>query len=226
MTLSILIPAYNDAETIETVVRRAFTVAKDVATEFEIIVCDDASHDKTSDIIFRLKKQTLHVERLVHAKNKGYGETIKELYYAGKYEWLFTVPGDFQIDPMELRKLVMYQDSADMIIGWRKNRRESPERQMQTKIYNMFLRTLFQNELRDINSVRLVKRSVIDTVKPQSLSAFVDAELTIGALKKGFKVIEVPIVHKKRETEGAGGGKASVIIPTIIDMIRYWLAAI
>ena len=220
-SLSFLIPAYNDEKTIETVVRKAYRIGQDAAEQFEIVVINDGSRDKTGEILSRLKRQSLHLDVLVHAGNKGYGETIRELYYAGKYEWFFTIPGDFQIDPKEVTKLIPYADSADMIIGWRKNRRENTERQLQTSVYNWLLRTLFPIDLHDINSVRLVRHTVIDAVSPVSTSAFVDAELTIGAVRKGLRVIEVPIIHKKRETEGAGGGKPSVILPTIVDMLRF-----
>lgn len=160
---------------------------------------------------------------MTHTKNQGYGQTIKELYYAGKNEWLFTVPGDYQIDPTEIKKLVPQAKNSDMIIGWRKERNDTQTRKRQSFVYNRLLRLLFGVFLHDINSIRLMRRSVMNNRRITSTSAFVDAELTIGAIRDGFRVIENQIEHRKRETSGAGGGKLKIIIPVIIDMCRYKL---
>ena len=67
-----------------------------------------------------------------------------------------------------------------------------------------------------------MKTSIITTVQLSSLSAFVDAELAIQARKAGFHVTEVPIAHRARAGTGASGGKLTIILPTIKDMIVFF----
>ncbi|MFH0749482.1 MAG: glycosyltransferase family 2 protein [Candidatus Gottesmanbacteria bacterium] len=222
-SLSILIPAYKDEKTIATVVAHAQHIGKQVAKKLEIVVINDASPDKTGIVIEKLKKQIPELHVIHHIINQGYGGTIKELYFAGNYEWLFTVPGDYQIDPKEIQKMLPYTASFDMIIGWRKKRSDNQNRLRQSKIYNMLLRLMFGLRLHDINSVRLMKRSIMHKRKFSTNSSFVDAELTIGAIHDGYQVIEIPIQHLDRKTGGASGGKWSIIMPVIIDMLRYRL---
>lgn len=222
-SLSILIPAYKDEKTITSVIRRAQHVGKQIANVWEIVVINDASPDSTGKEINKLKKHIPELRFIEHACNKGYGGTIKELYYAGKYTWSFTVPGDYQMDPAEIKKLIPYTKNADMIIGWRSDRKDSLARKRQSAIYNGLLRFLYGLYLHDINSIRLMKRTILQKRHIDSVSAFVDAELTIGAIRDGFRVIEIPIEHRKRETSGASGGKPSVIIPVIRDMLLYKL---
>jgi len=220
-SLSILIPAYKDEDTIELVVKRAVQAARAVTSVFEIIVLNDASPDRTGMVVQRLKKQIPQLKVLTHTVNQGYGRTFSELYSSGIYEWLFTIPGDYQIDPMEIKKLVPYTNRADMIIGWRVDRQDNEKRKQQSTVYNTFLRLLFGISIHDINSIRLMKRDIMKHRVLTVRSAFVEAQLTIGAIRDGFIVIERTIVHKKRITGGASGGKVSIILPVIWDMIRY-----
>jgi glycosyltransferase involved in cell wall biosynthesis len=222
--LSILIPAYNDCDTIGEVIKEADRVAKKIASNYEIRVINDASRDDTQRVLQKLSKNYPKLIWSSHQVNAGYGGTIKELYESARYDWQFSVPGDNQYSPAEVEKLIPYKGKADMIIGWRVNRHDPPSRLRQSYIYNSILRFLYQISTRDVNSVRLMKTEIIRHIKLTSTSAFVDAELVIDAKDKGFKIIEIPIDHKSRQSEdGAGGGSLKTILPTIKDMLRYFL---
>lgn len=222
-SLSFLIPAYNDETTIVRAVEEAVRVGNQVADRFEILVTNDGSPDRTGAILDTLCETVPTLSVAHHPVNRGYGATIRELYYKGSCTWLFTIPGDYQIGAKELLKLVAYRQHADMIIGWRRNRNDPPARLRQSWVYNTLLRVMFGVHLHDINSVRLVRSSIIKKVKLAGFSAFVDAELTVRAVRAGFRVIEVPIVHRKRKASGAGGGSLRIILPTIMEMVRFAL---
>lgn len=225
-SLSILIPAYKDEDTIALVVKRAVQAGRLYAKQFEIVVCNDASPDHLSSVLHTLKKTIPNLRILTHTKNKGYGGTVKDLYFAGKYRWLCTVPGDYQMDPMELQQLVPYTKRADMIIGRRLKRQDIPTRKRQSAFYNQLLRWLFHVDIHDVNSIRLMKQDIMKKRHIMSTSAFVDAELTIGAIRDGFRVVERPIAHRKRQTAGASGGKLKIILPVIRDMVVYKLRSL
>ncbi len=220
-TLSILIPAYNVENTIEFVVTHAYAVGRKVASKLEILVVNDASIDNTGVILKNLRKRFPPLRIITHKQNEGYGKTIKELYTSGKYDWLFSFPGDDQFEATELLKLLPAAAHADMILGWRNNRHDPTLRLLQSKIYNGLLNVFFSLKLHDVNTIRLMKRSLIKSIFLQSNTAFVDAELAIKTKRKGFHIAEVAIAHKYRHAKGATGGKFfKTIYPTIIDMIR------
>jgi glycosyltransferase involved in cell wall biosynthesis len=223
-SVSFLIPAYNDENTIQTVVLEAFNVGKKVASEFEIIVIDDASIDLTCDALTRLKKKIPELRVIEHEENQGYGGTIRELYYEGNKDLLYSMPGDYQIGASEIVKLLPFIEKADMVLGLRVHRHDPPARLRQSRIYNTLLRFMFNMTIQDVNSVRLMKRDMITKITLASTSAFVDAELAIRAQKQGFTILEIPIEHRARAGEdGAGGGKWWTILPVILDMIVFRL---
>jgi len=220
-SLTFIIPAYNDETTVETVIRRAVAAGRRLNIPFDILVINDASTDETGKVLSRLTRQIKELSVITHAVNAGYGRTIKELYQKADRTWLFSIPGDYQIEPGELTKLWSRRENADMIIGWRRARRDVPSRLRQSRIYNAILRILFNLTIHDANSVRLMKTSIMKSVHLTTSSAFVDAELASAAKRAGFRIIEIPIAHRARAGMGASGGKMSTILPVIRDMILH-----
>lgn len=219
-SLTFIIPTYNNDKVIEKVIRQAFEVGKRIASRVEIIVCNDASTDTTAVILDNLRKKFSNIRIITHPTNKGYGQTIKELYYGAKSDWLFSLPGDYQIAPREIEKLLPYADHADMILGTRIRRQDPQGRLFQSRVYNLLLRILFGISVRDVNTVRLMKTSMLKNIHLRSYSAFVDAELVIQALQKGYIVKEVPIDHQP-DKSGGSGGHLMTILSTIFEMIQF-----
>lgn len=220
-SLSFLIPCYNDEATIAIQVAGAHAMGKKLGIPFEIIVINDGSTDQTAQILTELAKRFRELRILTHVINKGYGTTIKELYYAANKEWLFTIPGDYQVQAKELQKLLPSEGKADIILGWRTDRKDTGIRQHQSQIYNWLIPLLFHTETHDINSVRLMKSGLMKAITLQGTSAFTDAELIIKAKRLGYVVREIPIGHRLRHvgTGTGGGGKLRVILPTIWEML-------
>lgn len=221
LSVSFIIPTFNDETTIRAVIERATSVAQKHCDHYEIVVLNDASIDKTPAILKTLSQKNKNIRLLHHNKNKGYGASIKELYYAAKQPWLFSLPGDFQIDPAEIIKLFPAAQDADMVIGLREQRSDAWTRQLQSKTYNQLLRLLLKLPIHDVNSVRLMKTSMLQRISLTSTTAFVDAELVLKAHKEKWNIKEIPIIHKPR-TGGVGtGGKVFVtILPTFVDLMR------
>lgn len=223
-SLSFLIPAYNDEATIEIVVKQAVAVGRRVAKKFEIVVVNDGSRDMTGPGLVSLVKKVKELRVITHRTNQGYGRTIKELYYAGIGDWLFTIPGDYQIGAKELEKMISQIGNNDMILGWRVRRRDPSNRLLSSWIYNTLLRLLFGITIHDINSVRLMRRSILASLHLSSSSAFVDAELVIRAKRLNHTIAEVPIAHRARSDGKPGGGNQwGTMWATIADMLRFFL---
>jgi len=138
---------------------------------------------------------------------------------SGQKEWIFSLPGDYQYDPNQLLKMAEGVGSYDFIIGLRVHRNDPWRRKFQSKVYNLMLRSLYGHRHKDVNSIKLFRRAILDVIELKSETAFVDAELCIRAEKAGFRVIEIPIEHLPRLSQGASGGKFSVIWQTFSDLV-------
>ncbi|MDD5086015.1 MAG: glycosyltransferase family 2 protein [Candidatus Omnitrophica bacterium] len=219
-SLSVVVPAYNDEQTVEVLIRDGIAVLEEMGCDFEIFVINDGSSDRTGKVLEDLSKADSRIRVQHHPQNKGYGVTLRDLYKGAKKELIFSAPGDGQIPIGEILKLLPEILSNDIVIGRRVDRKDNWKRYIQTKIYNFLIRRIFGLTTRDINSVKLIKRRVFDEITLETESPFVEAELCIKAAYKGFKIFEKRIEHKRRVSSGASGGSFKIIYPTFVDLVR------
>jgi glycosyltransferase involved in cell wall biosynthesis len=217
--LSLVIPAYNDETTVGRLLNDSDALLKQLCPDYEIVVCNDGSRDGTWAVLQEMAAANPHVRLINHEVNRGYGFTIRELYTSGKKDLIFSLPGDYQYAPKELQVMAQGLKDYDFVIGHRVNRNDPPRRKMQSQVYNAMLRLFYGNKHKDVNSIKLFKRAILEKIQLQSTSAFVDAELCIRTERAGFKIIEIPIEHLPRLSQGASGGKFSVIWETFADLV-------
>jgi glycosyltransferase involved in cell wall biosynthesis len=218
-SISVVIPAYNDETTIARLVQDTDCLLKEIASDYEIVVINDGSKDTTFSVLQDLSKKFKNLRLVNHEVNQGYGRTIKELYMCGNKELVFSLPGDYQFAPKELLTMAQGLHKFDFVIGHRVKRNDPPRRKFQSAIYNMMLRIFYGCSYKDVNSIKLFRKEILNHITLESSTPFVDAELCIRAHKAGFKVVEIPIDHLPRLSQGASGGKFSVIWDTFSDLI-------
>jgi len=221
-SISIIIPAYNDQATIEKVVSEAIEVASGLAADYEVLVVNDASRDETGVLLDRLAQADKAIRVIHHEANRGYGATIAELYMEAKGDLVFSTPGDRQLRPKELHKMLPALNHCDIVIGRRKERQDPFTRKVYSFIYNSLIRILYGLRVHDINSIKLTKREVLKHIHFEATSAFTDAELCIRATRLGYRVGEVNVEHLARAFGEASGGKFSVMWDTFVDSVRMW----
>jgi glycosyltransferase involved in cell wall biosynthesis len=219
-SISVIIPAYNDETTVGRLISDTAALLSEVCPDYEIVTINDGSKDGTLAILNEQAAKNKRVRVINHEINRGYGETIRELYLSGQKDQILSLPGDYQYAPKELLVMAEGLRNYDFVIGLRVHRNDPWRRKMQSRVYNLMLRTLYGHRHKDVNSIKLFKREILDKISLLSHTPFVDAELCIRAERAGFRVVEIPIEHLPRLSQGASGGKISVISETFGDLIK------
>ncbi|MFN9110924.1 MAG: glycosyltransferase family 2 protein [Bacteroidota bacterium] len=221
--ISIFFPVYKDENTIETVTQKAIEMGFELANEFEIIIVNDCSPDRSGEIADKLAQKHPFIKVIHHPKNLGYGAAVKSGLSNAKYEWICATDGDDEYDLYDLRKLIKHKDYYDLIITFRYKKIYSNKRIFISAIYNKLLRFLFRTNYRDISTgLRLIKKSLFDELVIISDSPFIGAEITIRSMLKGYRVGEVGIQTFPR-TVGAGSSTSMKnIMYTIKDMRKVY----
>ena len=156
--ISLFFPVYRDEHTVETVIRKAIGVLSDVASDYEIIIIDDGSPDRSAEIAEELAAHNEVIRVIRHGKNRGYGAAIKTGFANCQYEWICFTDGDDEYDVFDLYKLIRLRDFYDLIITFRYVKSYSGFRQFVSWVYNTVLRVLFKTPYRDISTgLRLVR---------------------------------------------------------------------
>ncbi|MFO0945567.1 MAG: glycosyltransferase family 2 protein [Planctomycetota bacterium] len=221
--LTISIFAYNDAESLEPLVREIVDAATQVTDDFGILIIDDGSKDETLAIARKLAKADSRIEVLPHPVNLGFGPTLRDACIHPNSEWVLLLPGDGQVPPRELLKLYPLTKDHQYILGYRQLRQDPWYRSVNSWVYNRLVRMLAGRMIHDVNSSALINRKVIAHVKFRANSAFIHAELLLESLRHGASFAEVRIDHRQRQFGMASGSKFSVILATMRDLMKYWI---
>jgi glycosyltransferase involved in cell wall biosynthesis len=220
--LSVFLPAYNEEANVAQAVERVSTVAANLGLEYEIIVVNDGSADRTGDVVRSLIPRIPNLRLVEHYPNRGYGGALKAGFAAAAGRLVTFVPADNQFDFAEIDRLLAQAEHADIVCGYRFRRQDSLVRRLNAWGWNLLVRLLFGYLCRDIDcGFKLVRREVLERVHLVSNGAMIDTELLAGARARGFRIAEVPVTHLPRTHGAATGANLRVIARAFRDLMRF-----
>ena len=224
--LSIFFPFWNEEENVERVVHNAIPVAEQVAKKWEIIMVDDGSSDKTLAIAEKLAKTNPNLRVISHQPNRGYGAALTTGFTHARYKLIVFVDGDGQFDFAEVSYLLEKIDEADMVIGFRKKRRDRSliKRLMLMNLLRIWDFMLFRIYFRDIDcGFKLFTREAVDKLMPlRSEGAMITTEILAKARKKKLRIKEVGVTHYQRDFGHQTGANFPVVLRAILESFILW----
>jgi glycosyltransferase involved in cell wall biosynthesis len=223
-SLSFFFPAFNEEASVESLILKARRLLPELAREWEIIPVNDGSWDGTKSIFAHFEAEDPeHVHPVHHEANRGYGGALISGFAYARYDLIFFTDGDQQFDLGELPLLIEKSDEGDVIIGFRKNRRDPSIRKLNAFLWGTLVRMLFGFKVRDVNcAFKLMKRPVMDKVKLSSMGAVISTELLAKAHREGFRFVEVGVTHYPRTAGKPTGGKGKVIIRAFRELFTLY----
>lgn len=217
----IIIPAYNESESIENTVRDIM----ENAIEFDYVVINDCSTDNTREIC---EKNGFNIVNL--PINLGIGGAVQTGYrYAKEYDYdiAVQVDGDGQHDPAFLSEMakVLEEENLDMVIGSRFIDKEgfqsSAMRRFGIKYFTILIKILTGKTITDPTSgLRMIGRNVIDLYAKDYPKDYPEPESVVAILRRKMKVKEIPVIMRSRQ-----GGVSSINLKkSIYYMVKVTLA--
>jgi glycosyltransferase involved in cell wall biosynthesis len=221
-SLSIVLPAYNEEANVASAVEQVSAVAQQLGMEYEIILVNDGSADRTGEIGRELMERVPHFRLVEHYPNRGYGGSLKAGFAAATKDLIAFVPADNQFDFGEIHLLLDALDGADIVSGYRAKREDHFVRKLNALGWNTLVRVLFGYLCHDIDcGFKLFRREVLDHVTIISDGAMIDTEFLAGARARGFRIAEVPVTHLPRVGGEATGANFKVIAKAFRDLARF-----
>ena len=222
VSLSLVMPGLNEEANVEGAVRRSIEALERHVGEFEIIVIDDGSTDRTGEIADRLAAEDPRVRVIHNERNLNYGVSLARGIDQARCDWILHNGMDLPLDPDDIALFAPHFGEADVIVVRRTNRAaHSPWRKLTSWVNNALLRVLFSPRVVDLNFVQFYRRSWVQGVEIASTSpAFVTPELILRAERGGRVVREVTAEFRQREAGTPHFGRLPDILWTLGDMLR------
>ncbi len=221
--ISFFFPAFNDAGTVEKLTLAALDVLKKVANKYEVIIVNDGSFDNTGEVADQVAAKYDNVVVKHHLYNIGYGAALKTGFYTARYELIYYTDGDMQYKPNELQKMLPFLKEADIVTGYKTNRADNWTRGLSAWFYNLIVRIFLRIHFKDVdNACKLIKREVLDDMQLVINGGFICAEIFAKAMKKGYKVKEVPVKHYPRTYGRSSSFDFFFILRSIVELMELW----
>lgn len=224
--LTIAMPAYNEAENIESMLEDAVRAAESLSPDFEIVVVDDGSKDGTADAVRRSAASDPRIRLVEHERNQGYGAAVFSGLTAATKEWVFFTDSDRQFVLEEIARLLEHTGAADLVVGYRAPRQDPPLRLLYGWGWNFVVSLLFGYTVRDIDcAFKLMRRDVVQRLAPQvhSRGATFSAEWMVMARRLGYRIVEVPVTHRPRRAGNPTGARLHVVWRAFRELARFRL---
>jgi glycosyltransferase involved in cell wall biosynthesis len=214
ISLSVVLPAYNEASNIEKTVNETVSYLERRFRDYEIIVVNDGSIDKTREIVEKMSLSNPRVVLVNHPANLGYGSALRSGFDNATLDYIFFMDSDGQFDINDVDRFLPYLDNYDVVVGYREKRADPLIRSLNTWLYHLYIRFLFGLTIKDMDcAFKMFKRSAYLMVKPiKSDGALFSAEFLIKLKKRGIAIREVSVRHFPRRFGKQTGANIKVIM--------------
>jgi glycosyltransferase involved in cell wall biosynthesis len=217
MKLSVIMPVYNERETISEILQRV----REVDLPKEIIVVDDGSTDGTKEVLRgeEGKEETVVV---YHDRNQGKGAAIRTALGKVTGEVVIFQDADLEYDPQDYGKLLqpILEGKSRVVYGVRTLRRQDALRRWGNRFLTLVTNLLYGVRLQDMETCyKMVSREVIDQFTIKSNRFDIEPEITAKILKRGYRIYEVPIRYTPRRERKLSPWKDG--LPALWALIKY-----
>ncbi len=210
MKLSIIIPVFNEEKTIEKILEKLVSLNID-AVQKEIVVVNDESLDNTPLILSKFNKREKRIKVINHKKNLGKGSAISTGIKNSTGDYIIIQDADLEYDPNQIKNLIkpIIEKKSEVVYGTRLNRLPNLKRDEKSILFlihyfgNRFLSfltsILYGQWITDMETCyKLFPRKAVERMKLSAKRFDFEPEITAKLLKKGYKILEVPITTKPR----------------------------
>jgi glycosyltransferase involved in cell wall biosynthesis len=219
-SVSIVMPAYNEEDIIEEVVRKCCDYLEGVCPDYEIVVVNDGSKDRTGEILDALHAENPKVSP-VHQPNKGYGGALQGGFRAAGKGYVFFMDSDNQFDIRELDRLIPHLADVDVVLGYREDRQDNAMRKFNAFGWKSLVNLLFGLGVRDIDcAFKIFKADKLSLALPESEGAMINTEMLVKLKRRGVKWVEVPVTHYPRLGGKATGANPKVIVKAFVELMK------
>ena len=217
-SLSIIIPAYNEADNILETLENVTKALAPLDLEHEILVIDDGSADETAALVTSNLHRFPHVTLLANERNMGFGWSYRRGVDAASLDHIVMVHGDNAWGHETLREFFSHTGQADLIVGYTRDMwgSRTKTRTFISKAYTLVVNVITRRRLKYYNGLQIHLASVLKSLRIRSSGYGFQSEVLVKGLRRTNTLVEVPM----ELTERAKGESKAFRLKNVVDVLR------
>jgi glycosyltransferase involved in cell wall biosynthesis len=227
INISIVMPAYNEELNIRSATLQNMETFSALGLDYEIIIVNDFSSDKTGEIADELAGKWSEVRSFHHKQNQGVGGAFKTGIAHAKKNYIIFIPCDNPMTCEDLQAYLPRVDVCDIVVGVRVERLGySTFARVASFVYNrIMIPLLFNIGLADVNWIQVYRRSHFEdgTLAFENSNIFFLVEILVQARKNKLIIVEVPSRMALRMHGKATSARFSVVWATFLDAMKFFI---
>lgn len=222
ISLSVMFPCYNEEDNVERTTMAALMACERLVDDYEIVIVNDGSKDRTGEIADRLSAEYPRVRAVHNRPNRGYGGALARGFREARKDWVFYTDGDGQFDFDELENVLPMIAKYDIVSGYRMDRQDSFLRKLNAKAWGVLVKAVFFGmKIRDIDcAYKLYPKSFIDRIELRSTGALIDTEMLAKATYMGYSIGQIGVHHYPRTAGQQTGANWRVILRAFKELFK------
>ena len=224
-SLCFVLFAYDEEGLVEGAVRRVLAALARDFPDFEVVLIDDGSRDRTGEVMDRLAREDRRIRVHHNLVNLNVGVSIQRGLAAATGEYVVYDGVDLPLAPEDVAGLVARMADCDVLVLERTSFAGYTRwRRITSRVNRLLLRILFGKVFTDMNYSQIFRRSVVPKILPLGRSpAFTAPELILRALRLRLRVRSVPVAYHPRPVGTGSLGRPHDILWTLYDLFRFRL---
>ena len=219
LDISVVVPLYNEAESLPELVAWIDRVARENSLSYEVIMVDDGSTDESWSVVEKLRREYESIRAIRFMRNYGKSAALYCGFEKAEGEVVFTMDADLQDSPdeiPEMRRMIL-EDGYDVVSGWKRKRYDPIGKRLPSKFFNFTARLMSGIKLHDFNcGLKAYRRKVV-----KSIEVYGEMHRYIPILAKhaGFKRIGEKVVQHQERKYGKSKFGMERMIKGYLDLI-------
>lgn len=221
-SLTVILPAYNEEALIANTISTAMSTLSTWMQNFEVIVVNDGSKDRTGEIVAHLAAYDRRVRLINHPVNKGYGAALVTGFESASKELTFFMDSDGQFDIRDLVRFFPLIEEYGAVLGYRIARQDTWMRKLNAWGWKKLVSFIFGVQVRDIDcAFKLFRTEFFHTHRLETRGAMINTEILYKLARAGYTYTELGVQHLPRQAGKATGAKLTVILRALYELFTY-----
>lgn len=222
-SLTMVVPALDEEELLEDFLHKSMRDLAAVTDDYEVILIDDGSRDRTYEIARQLQGRYPQLRIIRYETNRGTGYNMIEALQSASNEVVFVNTVDAFFDTADLPRYLPLLRQCDSLSCYRTDLRANNLYQKLLTLVNSFLvRKLFSLPLRAVQTLQFHRSAFLKSIRFEARSSFIAPEMLYKARRRGLKILEAAFVFHARRAGKPKGGRLRFVLRSILDILTFY----